>query len=104
MVAVKAFEVEGLADATSPLKLAIGANNDGPQEQRRQQSSQQRIQSHSSNIVDVLSDLLDKAQTEPDDTRHAELNAVHNFSMLQQFLEHQIAQFNRAFHKGEGRG
>ena len=28
--------------------------------------------SHSSNIVDVLSGLLDKAQTELDDTRHAE--------------------------------
>ena len=28
--------------------------------------------SNSSNIVDVLSDLLDKAQTELDDTRHAE--------------------------------
>ena len=33
---------------------------------------------HSSNIVDVLSDLLDKAQTELCDTRHAESNAAHN--------------------------
>ena len=32
--------------------------------------------SHSSNIVDVLSDLLDKAQTEFDDTRHDESNAT----------------------------
>ena len=39
--------------------------------------------SHSSSIVDVRSDLLDKAQTEFDDTRHAESNAAHNFSMLQ---------------------
>ena len=38
--------------------------------------------SHSSNIVDVLSGLLDKAQTELDDTRHAESNAAHIFSML----------------------
>ena len=45
------------------------------------------MQSHSSNIVDVLSGLLDKAQTEFDDTRHAESNAAHNFSMLQQSLE-----------------
>ena len=32
--------------------------------------------SHSSNIVDVFSDLLDKAQTEFDDTRHDESNAA----------------------------
>ena len=37
--------------------------------------------SHSSNIVDVLSGLLDKAQTEFDDTCHAESNAAHNFSI-----------------------
>ena len=47
--------------------------------------------SHSSNIADVLSDSLDKAQTELDDTRHAESNAAHNFSMLQQALEDQLA-------------
>ena len=51
--------------------------------------------SHSSNIVVVLSDLFDKAQTELDDTRHAESNAAHNFSMLQQSLEDQLAQLNR---------
>ena len=58
--------------------------------------------SHSSNIVDVLSDFLDKAQTELDDTRHAESNVAHNFSMLQQSLEDQLAQLNRAFHESEG--
>ena len=57
--------------------------------------------SHSSNIVDVLSDLLDKAQTELDDTRHAESNAAHNFSMHQQSLEDQLAQLNRAFTKAK---
>ena len=51
--------------------------------------------SHSSNIVDVLSDLLDQAQTELDDTLHAESNAAHNFSMFQQSLEDQFAQLNR---------
>ena len=58
--------------------------------------------SNSSNIVDVLSDLLDKAQTEFDDTRHAESNAAHNFSMLQQSLEDQLAQLSRAFKESEG--
>ena len=58
--------------------------------------------SHSSSDVDVLSGLLDKAQTELDDTRHAESNAAHNFSMLQQSLEDQFAQLNRAFDESEG--
>ena len=57
--------------------------------------------SHSSNIVNVLSDFLVKAQTELDDTRHAESNAAHNFSMLQQSLEDQFAQLNRALKKAK---
>ena len=51
---------------------------------------------HSSNIVDVLCGLLDKAQTELDDTRHVESSAAHNFSILQQSLEDQFAELNRA--------
>ena len=52
--------------------------------------------SHSSNIVDVLSGLLDKVHTQFDDTRHAESNAANNFSMFQQSLEDQLAQDNKA--------
>ena len=58
--------------------------------------------SHSPNIVDVLSDLLDKAQPELDDTLHAESNAARNFSMLQQSLEDQLEQLNRAVNESEG--
>ena len=57
--------------------------------------------SHSSNKVDVLSDFVDKAQTKFVDTRHAESNAAHNFSMLQLFLEDQLAQLNRALKKAK---
>merc|ERR1719414_2422993 len=57
--------------------------------------------SHSSDIVDVLNDLLDKSQTELDDTRHAESNAAHNFAMLKQSLEDQLAQDNKALEKGK---
>ena len=42
--------------------------------------------SHSSDTVDALNDLLDKAQTELDDSRHAESSAAHNFALLEQFL------------------
>ena len=47
-------------------------------------------------VVDVISDLLDKVQTELDDTRHAESNAAHNFSMLQQSLVVDAAAFSSA--------
>ena len=51
--------------------------------------------------MDVLSVLLDKAQTELDDARHAESNAAHNFSMLQQSLEDQIANSTGLFTKAK---
>ena len=45
--------------------------------------------SHSSDFVDVLNDLLDKAQTLLDVMRHAESSAVHNFALLKHSLEDQ---------------
>ena len=47
--------------------------------------------SHSSDIVDARNDLMDKAQTQLDETRHAESNAAHNFPLLRQSLEDQLA-------------
>ena len=35
-------------------------------------------------IVDVLNGVIDEAQTELDETRHAELNAAHNFFVFRQ--------------------
>ena len=49
----------------------------------------------------MLNDLLDKAQFELDDTRHAVSNAAHNFSMLMQSLEGQLAQDNEALEKAK---
>ena len=59
-------------------------------------------QSHSSDIVDVLSELLDKAQTELDDARYAVTNVAHNFAMLTQSIEDQLAQAKKG--PGEGQG
>ena len=50
--------------------------------------------SHSTDTVDLLSDLLHKAQTEFDDTRHAEPNSGHDFTMLEQSLEDQKNKTN----------
>merc|ERR1719215_639400 len=46
--------------------------------------------SHSGGIVDVLTDMKDKAEGELGDLRKAENNAKHNFNMLKQSLEDQI--------------
>ena len=55
--------------------------------------------SHSSDIVDVLNDLMDKVQTQLDETRHAESNAAHNLALLRQSLEDQLTQDDKALTK-----
>jgi len=45
---------------------------------------------HSSNIIDVLDDLKEKAEGQLGDLRKAEVNAKHNFDMLRQSLEDSI--------------
>ena len=52
-------------------------------------------------LVDVLNDLLEKAQSELDDTRHAESSASHNLALLQQPLEDQFEHFNTVFEKAD---
>jgi len=46
---------------------------------------------HSNNIVDVLEDLREKAEGQLSDLRKAEVNTRHNFEMLKQSLEDQLA-------------
>merc|ERR1719311_1289302 len=48
-------------------------------------------ESKSGSIVDVLEDMKDKADSELDELRKAEGNAKHNFNMLKQSLDDQIA-------------
>jgi len=48
-------------------------------------------ESKSGSIVDVLADMKDKADGELDELRKAEGNAKHNFNMLKQSLDDQIA-------------
>merc|ERR1719336_745210 len=47
--------------------------------------------SHSSNILDVLEDLKEKAEAQLSDLRKAEVNTKHNFEMLRQSLQDQMA-------------
>lgn len=47
--------------------------------------------SHSEGIIDVLQDLKDKAETQLNEVRKQEMSAKHNYQMLKQSLEDQIA-------------
>jgi len=51
--------------------------------------------SHSGNIVDVLEDMKEKAEEQLSALRKAELTAKHNYDMLKQSLEDQLAQSNK---------
>merc|ERR1719410_1438085 len=51
--------------------------------------------SHSSGIFDVLEDLKEKAEEQLNELRKAETNAKHNFAMLKQSLEDQLAADNK---------
>jgi DNA repair exonuclease SbcCD ATPase subunit len=50
---------------------------------------------HSGGILDVLGDLQEKAETQLADLRHAEESASHNYAMLKQSLENQLATDNK---------
>jgi len=50
----------------------------------------QAYASHGESIIDVLEDLKQKAETELNDLRRAEVNAQHNYEMLKQSLEDQM--------------
>jgi len=51
--------------------------------------------SHSSGIIDVLEDLKEKAEGELSEARKAESNAKHNYGMMKQSLEDQMAADNK---------
>merc|ERR1719188_1981437 len=51
---------------------------------------------HSTGILDVIADLKEKAEGQLSDLRKAESNTRHNFDMLKQSLEDQIAADNKA--------
>ena len=53
-------------------------------------------ESHTSDTIGVLTDLLDKAQADLDVTRCAVTNTAHNFAMLKQSLADQLVQVNKA--------
>jgi len=58
-----------------------------------------KYETHSTNIVDVLGDLKEKAEGQLSDARKAEMTAKHNFEMLKQSLEDQLSADGKALSK-----
>jgi len=59
--------------------------------------------SHSSNILDVLEDLKEKAEEQLASLRKAEVNAKHNYEMLKQSIEGQMANDAKEKSRAEAR-
>merc|ERR1719323_2761778 len=71
--------------------LVQAQQNDDADEDELGSPAAAAYKTHSGNIVDVLEDLKEKAEGQLSDLRKAEVNSKHNFNMLKQSLEDQIA-------------
>jgi hypothetical protein len=58
--------------------------------------------SHSGSILDVLEDMKEKAETQLNELRKAEMNAKHNYEMLKQSLTDQMAADNKELADSKG--
>merc|ERR1719486_95394 len=59
------------------------------------QASTSSYESHGSGILDTISDMKDKAESTLSDARKAEMEANHEYEMLKQSLETQIATMKK---------
>jgi len=66
-------------------------SSQGSDEDELGEPSAAAYKSHSSGIIDVLEDMKEKAETELKDLRNEESGSKHNYNMLKQSLEDQMA-------------
>merc|ERR1719390_244088 len=78
-------------DRTKLLALAQAQQGSNADEDDAGAPAAAVYKTHSTNIFDVLEDLHEKAESELSDLRKAESNAAHNYAMLKQSLDDQIA-------------
>jgi len=76
--------------------MALMQNNHKDEDQDDDSDTQgapdpEAYKSHSSNIIDILMDMKDKAEEELADARKAEVNSRHNYEMLKQSLEDELS-------------
>jgi len=75
--------------------VALVQSKQGDEDSEFGAPSASSYKSHSSGIIDVLEDLKEKAEGELSEARKAESTAKHNYGMMKQSLEDQMAADNK---------
>merc|ERR1719407_15108 len=84
-------DAAGLASKDQKMLVALVQSQQGEADSEAGAPAAATYKSQSGGIVDVLEDLKEKAEAELADARKAESNAKHNYEMMKQSLEDQIA-------------
>merc|ERR1712129_266502 len=79
------------ADRTKLVALIQSQQDTGEDNQDTGAPAAAVYKSHSSGIIDVLEDMKEKAEAELSDLRKEETNSKHNYDMLKQSLDDQMA-------------
>merc|ERR1719407_219723 len=84
-------DAAGLASKDQKMLVALVQSQQGEADSEAGAPAAATYKSQSGGIVDVLEDLKEKAEAELADARKAESNAKHNYEMMKQSLEDQMA-------------
>merc|ERR1719407_15095 len=84
-------DAAGLASKDQKMLVALVQSQQGEADSEAGAPAAATYKSQSGGIVDVLEDLKEKAEAELAEARKAESNAKHNYEMMKQSLEDQIA-------------
>merc|ERR1719428_619381 len=84
-------DAAGLASKDQKMLVALVQSQQGEADSEAGAPAAATYKSQSGGIVDVLEDLKEKAEAELADARKAESSAKHNYEMMKQSLEDQIA-------------
>jgi len=88
-------EAAGLTGSDQQKLVALVQSQQSGEDSEMGAPAAASYKSQSGGIVDVLSDLKDKAETELAEARKAESSAKHNFGMMKQSLDDQVADDNK---------
>jgi len=83
------------ADKTKLVALVQSQSAQSDDEEELGAPAAAAYKSHSSGIIDVLEDMKEKAESELKDLRNEETSSKHNYDMLKQSLEDQMAADNK---------
>merc|ERR1719326_2613529 len=97
------IDAAGFAGSDRKKLVALVQSRQEPEDEGDAEADEEKLgapdpavyKTHSTSIVDVLEDLKEKAEAELSDLRKAETNTQHNYNMLKQSLEDQMAADNK---------